>query len=459
MNAETLAASNDMEPVQGTVDVDIPIDVLWECFRHANWWPRWNTCMYVVRNRDLVLGKQLRWVFEPIKGWYAYKLIGLAKIVEVEQPTRVTWEVVALPGFYARHTYSLEDLGDGRTRFGSWEQAMGPSLRATLPFWKAHFEFVKDRSLQGASYLEAIYRRHGKIDGDTLPKRSYIPFGKGIRRLTGMAKLLSVEYRELMPGVHVALGGGGNSLVLHDGGQTLLVDTKPPPFDKGLKKWIDRNVEAPVTTIVNTHFHYDHTQGNRLYPEATILAHTDAPDLMRRRDGAIWNDHPEGLPDWLIDETTTIQIGSQPVTIHPAGRGHSATDLWLHIERDGKDLIVTGDVASLDIHPFFDPGEGGANLGHMIALLLRWADDYPDAIFVPGHGDVATAADLRYHADFLSFLLEHVGRAKEAGLSARQAVSNLSLAPFRLVPMPIFHFGQAFLDEGSNIRQTYSFLG
>ena len=50
---QELADSTSMEAVQGTVEVAIPIDILWECFRHGNWWPRWNKCFFWVRNKDL----------------------------------------------------------------------------------------------------------------------------------------------------------------------------------------------------------------------------------------------------------------------------------------------------------------------------------------------------------------------------------------------------------------------
>ncbi len=59
LHASDLEQSTDMTPVHGTVDVDIPADVLWECFRHTSWWPRWNACMWWARNDDLVLGQQL----------------------------------------------------------------------------------------------------------------------------------------------------------------------------------------------------------------------------------------------------------------------------------------------------------------------------------------------------------------------------------------------------------------
>jgi hypothetical protein len=172
---EELMQSTDMEPVHGTVDVDIPADVLWECFRHANWWPRWNACMWWALNDDLVLGQQLIWAFEPLQWWYLYRLPGMATLVEVEPGRKVTWEVTVLPGLFARHSYTIEELGNGRSRFGSWEQAMGPSFRALNFFWLAHFVFVKDESLKGAQRLEEIYKQSGAIDAATLPAKNYTP--------------------------------------------------------------------------------------------------------------------------------------------------------------------------------------------------------------------------------------------------------------------------------------------
>ncbi len=156
----------------GTVDVAIPIDVLWACFTHVNEWPRWNPCMFWVRNHDLVLGRQLIWVFEPIRWWYLYKLPARARIVELETQRKVTWEVTFIPGFYARHTYSMEAVGDNHTRFGSSEQSMGPIFRLLQRFWLAHFAFVRDQSLIGVQALEASYRRAGNLDLQNLPRKN-----------------------------------------------------------------------------------------------------------------------------------------------------------------------------------------------------------------------------------------------------------------------------------------------
>ena len=158
-----LALSDDMTPVAGTTDVAIPIAELWDFFVESRAWPRWNTCFYWVRNERLRLGDTLRWAFEPIRPAYLYKLPASANIVELEPRRKVTWEVTVLPGFFARHTYHMEDLGAGRTRFGTWEQAMGASFRLCRWFWVPHFEFVRDRSLEGARMLDERYRQHGEL--------------------------------------------------------------------------------------------------------------------------------------------------------------------------------------------------------------------------------------------------------------------------------------------------------
>jgi hypothetical protein len=161
-------AAPEMAPIAGSVEVAVPADVLWECFRHASLWPRWNACFYWVRNRDLVLGADLVWVFEPIRPRYPYKMPAIARIVEVVPRRRVTWEVTGLPGFFARHTYHVDPVGDDRSRFGSWEQAAGPSFRVLRAFWLAHFAFVRDASLAGARHLETIYQREHELTSRTL---------------------------------------------------------------------------------------------------------------------------------------------------------------------------------------------------------------------------------------------------------------------------------------------------
>jgi uncharacterized membrane protein len=143
-------------PIEGSVELDMPAEELWETFLDVPHWPRWNPCIWRsrVRGGELRKGATLAWVFNPIKPWYPYKMPARAEIVEFQPHDRVTWEVDAA-GFHALHSYRFANLGPGRSRFGSWEVAEGLAYRATRLFWLAHFRYVCRESLAGAEALAA----------------------------------------------------------------------------------------------------------------------------------------------------------------------------------------------------------------------------------------------------------------------------------------------------------------
>jgi hypothetical protein len=141
-------------PVEGSVDLEMPVERLWQTFVDVERWREWNPCIWRARVRggELRKGATLAWVFNAIKPAYPYKLPARAQIVEFEPYDRVTWEVSA-PGFHALHSYRFADRGPDQCRFGSWEVAEGPSYRALRRFWLAHFRYVCRASLAGARGL------------------------------------------------------------------------------------------------------------------------------------------------------------------------------------------------------------------------------------------------------------------------------------------------------------------
>ena len=147
-------ASDPELPIEGTAEVGLPVERLWDAFADVPGWPGWNPCMAWARisGGELKQGATLYWAFNPIRPRYLYRMPAIAKIVECEAERKVTWEVSA-PGFHARHSYTFEPLGPDSCRYGSWEVAEGPAFRAMRRFWLAHFRFVRDQSLAGARSL------------------------------------------------------------------------------------------------------------------------------------------------------------------------------------------------------------------------------------------------------------------------------------------------------------------
>jgi glyoxylase-like metal-dependent hydrolase (beta-lactamase superfamily II) len=178
---------------------------------------------------------------------------------------------------------------------------------------------------------------------------------------------------------------------------------------------------------------------------------------MLQRDGQWWRLNPGGVPrsEDLIEGSHTLQVGEQEIAIHHSGQGHTISDLWVHLRRGNVDIIATGDVASLGVYPFSDLGEGGADILNTVKTLGNWVSAYLNVIFVPGHGPVATAAELAQHADYLEFLWEFVGRARAEGLTENETVARIDLTRYRLANLPIFHYGARFLSARSKFHSVF----
>ncbi|KYF64410.1 hypothetical protein BE11_27345 [Sorangium cellulosum] len=456
-----LQPSHDMIPVAGAIEVDIPVDVLWGFFTRARHWPRWNPCFLWVHNERLALGQRLTWCFRPIHPFYPYVMPAVADIVEVEPGRKVTWEVTALPGFHARHSYLVEDAGNGRSRFGSWEQATGPTFRAMRDFWLAHFTFVKDRSLEGARLLEAAYKQHGRLAPELLPS-SHPALREAASPVAAALSFYRSHVRqsvvELGPGVRVVLGGGGNSLLVEGRGESLLVDTKFFPGSHMLRRWIRKHVSTPVKTVVNTHYHYDHTQGNDLYPGAAIVAYRTVPASMLAEDSKFWSSHRDGVPVVLIgDEGAELDVGGRKVRVGHPGAAHTHGDLWVHVP--DADVVATGDLVFHAHYPFFDLSPAGADVDALAAVIRRLAAAHPAATFVPGHGPVARAGDLARYADYLESLKASVEAVVRRGASADDAVLLIDLSPWSFKKLPVSHRGRlVWTSAESNIRWMYELV-
>ena len=118
--------------------------------------------------------------------------------------------------------------------------------------------------------------------------------------------------------------------------------------------------------------------------------------------------------------------------------------------------MATGDLLFHGFYPYIDSSPGGASLPNWIDALRALAERYPDAVFVSGHGTLASAKDLASFAGYLEALYDGVGRALERGLSEDAAVKSIDLSHWRMKPIPSFLKGKLiWATRGSNIRTVY----
>lgn len=199
--------------------------------------------------------------------------------------------------------------------------------------------------------------------------------------------------------------GSGNSIVLtsEDGSVALVVDTKM----RGAAETLREKIKAKDITIVNTHDHYDHTDGNQLYPQAKIIA--GAYTKQQWLDDA---GKASRYPDITVKtgEEKVLKIGSETVRIYNMGRAHTWNDVVVYFEN--RKLLATGDLVFNEMHPAVLP-KSGTNVTSWISVLDALSKKYSITTLVPGHGPVADQNALVIMKDYFVAVGDAIGNKEK----------------------------------------------
>lgn len=184
------------------------------------------------------------------------------------------------------------------------------------------------------------------------------------------------------------LGYGGNSLVLfsEDHMDALIVDSKMAGGASKLRNFVDEEAPGARVTIVNTHAHGDHSQGNAKFPEARIIAGAYEEALWKKESGM------DRLPDVSLKagQEHTLVVDEDTVFVRNMGRAHTYNDVVVYIP--GRRLLLTGDILFHEWHPALFKEEGSHIVSwiHTFDRLLEWDFD----TVVPGHGQITNKSGL-----------------------------------------------------------------
>jgi len=252
-----------------------------------------------------------------------------------------------------------------------------------------------------------------------------------------------METQKLADHVTMFDGPGGAVTVLNGPDGKFVVDTFVAPAWPRLKEALDGLGNAPLKYVINTHWHFDHTDNNpHLHAAgATLLAHEntkkdmsaphDLPVLYRGPDGALAGLHfdpspAEALPQQTFAASYELQANGETLELQHVAPAHTDSDIYVHFQK--ANVIAMGDLFFNGMYPYIDPGTGGTISG-MIAVadkILSLAGN--DTKIVAGHGALGNKADLTKSRDMLITSRDRVQRLKSAGKSALEAVAEKPFA-------------------------------
>src|SRR5205814_4050316 len=160
--------------------------------------------------------------------------------------------------------------------------------------------------------------------------------------------------------LYVLTGGGGNALALMRDDGVVLIDTKAPGSGKGIRESIEAVTDQPVTIIVNTHAHADHTGGNVEFTKATqIIAQEHTKANMQKMD-AFKGPNARFLPNKTVADRMTLFDGLDRMELYYFGRGHTDGDLVVVFPE--KRLAYFGDLFPAKAAPMIDTANGGSGV-------------------------------------------------------------------------------------------------
>jgi cyclase len=295
------------------------------------------------------------------------------------------------------------------------------------------------------------------------------------------------DWRRVSPRVWQVVGNGGNSTVVADGADVLLVDTKELGYGAALRAEVAAVVGRPVTHVVSTHAHADHALGNvaftrdvpvfatrtgharsvaRAHRALTSLAddaergrdpfvahqadmrrslayfgRVDAPGAVRAAYEALVTDARaarvaggEALarvaarfaPTELFDAAHTVRIGRLTVELHHVGPAHTDNDVFVVVP--GERVVITGDLIFHGLHPFIDVDTGGDTVRWERALdAMTAAAGRTGAArrltVLPGHGAPVGPAGIDAQRAYFGRLREIVGAAIRDGRSRAEVIA------------------------------------
>ena len=225
---------------------------------------------------------------------------------------------------------------------------------------------------------------------------------------------------------------GGNTVVFVTDSGVVLVDTKLAGYGQDILARVRTVTDKPVTTIINTHTHYDHTGSNTEFPDTVnVVVHENTRANMARATcdpitncDAFKGDNARYLPQQTFSNRTSLFTGKDQIDLYYFGRGHTSGDAFV-VFRDARTLH-TGDMFQRKTLPFIDAADAGGS-------AVEFAQTLSNAIagienietVIPGHVDRPLAwNDFTEFADFYSDVL----RVAQEGLSAGRSVDDVASA-------------------------------
>jgi cyclase len=243
----------------------------------------------------------------------------------------------------------------------------------------------------------------------------------------------SIQVDKVRDNLYVLRGGGGNTAAFITAKGVTLVDAKLPGWGKPILEKLKEITDKPVTTIINTHTHFDHVGGNVEFPATVdVVTHENTAKLMQEmrpvtggpeQPNVFKEKNGLGLPKRTFKDRMTLGDGDERIELYYFGHAHTGGDAWVVFP--ALRAMHTGDAFALKIIPLIDANNGGSGVEYPQTIAKAAATLKNIDTLITGHTPTTlTMADLKTYADFTREFVQTVQAAKKAGRTIDDVVNS-----------------------------------
>lgn len=280
------------------------------------------------------------------------------------------------------------------------------------------------------SYLNLVGRSTPELSRRQL-LQSFVAAAAGGMLARAQAPAISLD--SLGKNVSVLTGAGGNIAFLTSSDGVLMVDSGLPETVAAVMGKA-KSAGPKISTLINTHWHYDHTGGNTAIGEsgAILVAHINVKKRLstKQRIAAVNRDFEPlpaaGQPAETFTDKGALTFNGEKVEYTHLPPAHTDGDTVVHFQN--ANVLHCGDLYFNGTYPFIDYSSGGSIEG-MIANAARMMKmvDHQTKI-IPGHGPVSNKKTLAEYHQMLSGVNNAVSKLIKEGKPVEQAKAAKPLA-------------------------------
>lgn len=245
---------------------------------------------------------------------------------------------------------------------------------------------------------------------------------------------VTVKVVPVAANVYMLEGMGGNIGLSVGKDDAFIIDDQYAPLSDKIKAAVATVTPKPVRFVINTHWHFDHVGGNEAMAGsgAIIFAHENTRRRMSTEQFiAAFNmkvpaSPTAALPVITFSDTITFYTNDDTVRTFHVANAHTDGDAIIFFTR--ANVVHMGDTFFNGRYPLIDVSSGGSLLGMIAAANQGLAMTNAETRFIPGHGPLATRADLVRYRDMLVTVRDRVGKLIARHRTLKQVLDAKPLA-------------------------------